>query len=148
MKLDLVVGLWLEGSWVTKNKDLGIYTNQEIFNAGTDYTFGIGKGLYVIYEQLLASNDRKPFSFQNTSTFSLISMSYPISIFDNINAIVYYDWKNRNTYNFLNWQKQFNNITLYLMGYWNPKDYRIPAQGEGQNLFAGRGVQVMFVFNH
>ena len=148
MKFDLVVDLWLEGSWVTKNKDLGIYTNQEIFNAGTDYTFGIGKGLYVIYEQLLASNDRTPFGFQNTSTFSLISMSYPVSIFDNINAIVYYDWKNRNTYNFLNWQKQFNNISLYLMGYWNPKDYRIPAQGEGQNLFAGRGVQLMLVFNH
>ena len=148
MKLDLVVGLWFEGTWVTKNKDLGIYTNQEIVNAGTDYTFGIGNGLYVIYEQLLATNDQTPFSFQNTSTFSLISLSYPVGLFDNISGIVYYDWKNRNTYNFLNWQKQFNNITLYLMGYWNPKDYKIPARGEGQNLFAGRGVQVMFVFNH
>jgi hypothetical protein len=147
-KLDMVVGLWLEGSWVSKNKNLGIFTNQEILNAGTDYTFGVGNGLYVIYEQLVASNDEKPFTFQNATTFSLVSLSYPVGIFDNVSGIIYYDWKNRKSYNFLNWQKQFNNITLYFMGYWNPVIYNIPAQGEGQNLFAGRGIQVMLVYNH
>lgn len=148
IKLDMVVGLWFEGSWVNKNKNLGVFTNQEILNAGTDYTFGLGNGLYVIYEQLVATNDEKPFTFQNATTFSLLSLSYPVGLFDNISGIVYYDWKNRKSYNFLNWQKQFNNISLYFMGYWNPEMYNIPAQGEGQNLFAGRGVQVMVVFNH
>jgi len=148
IKLDLIVGLWFEGSWVKKNKDLGLFTNQEIMNAGVDYTFSVGKGLYVIYEQLVATYDNNPFSFQNTSSFSLLSLSYPLGLFDNISGIVYYDWKNRNTYNFLNYQKQFNNLTLYFMGYWNPKNYNIPAQGEGQNLFAGKGVQIMVVYNH
>jgi hypothetical protein len=77
-----------------------------------------------------------------------MSLSYPVSIFDNLSAIVYYDWNNKKAYNFLNWQKQFDNITLYFMGFWNPKDYNIPEQGVGQNLFAGRGIQVMLVFNH
>jgi hypothetical protein len=148
IKLDLVVGFWLEGSWVKKEKDLGLFTNQEIINAGIDYTFGIGKGLYVIYEQLIAANDKKPFGFQNTTYFSLLSLSYPVGLFDNISGIVYYDWKNRKSYNFLNYQKQFNNLSLYFMGYWNPQNYNIPAQGEGQNLFAGRGVQIMVVYNH
>jgi hypothetical protein len=148
MKLDLLVGFWLEGSWTKKNKDLGIFTNQEIINAGIDYTFGLGNGLYVIYEQLVAANDQKPFLFQNSASFSLLSLSYPIGISDNISGIVYYDWKNKNSYNFINWQKQFKSLTLYLMGYWNPKNYNIPAQGEGQNLFAGRGVQIMLVYNH
>jgi len=148
MKLDLIVGFWLEGSWTKKNKDLGMFTNQEIMNAGVDYTFGLGNGLYVIYEQLAAANDETPFLFRNTTYFSLLSLSYPIGISDNISGIVYYDWKNRNSYNFINWQKQFKNLTLYLMGYWNPKNYNIPAQGEGQNLFAGRGVQIMLVYNH
>jgi hypothetical protein len=148
IKLDLVVGLWLEGSWVKRNKDMGMFTNQEILNAGTDYTFGIGNGLYVIFEQLLAANDDKPFNFQNNTSFSLLSLSYPVGIFDNISGIVYFDWKNKNAYNFLNWQKQFNNITLYLMGYWNPENYIIPTQGSDQNLFAGRGIQIMLVWNH
>lgn len=148
IKLDLIVGLWFEGSWVTKNKELGMLTNQEIFNAGIDYTFGIGNGLYVIYEQLVAANDEKPFNFQNTTSFSLMSLSYPVGLFDNLSGIVYYDWKNRKSYNFLNWKKQFNNITLYLMGYWNPENYYIPSQGDGQNLFAGKGIQIMLVMNH
>jgi hypothetical protein len=148
IKLDLVAGFWFEGSWVTKSKDLGIYTNQEILNAGLDYTFGIGNGLYVIYEQLLTAYDKKAFDLHNSTSFSLVSLSYPVTLFDKISAIVYYDWKNRNAYNFLNWQKQFNNITLYLMGYWNPVDYRIPAQNSDQPLFGGRGVQIMLVLNH
>jgi hypothetical protein len=148
IKLDMVAGLWLEGSWVTRNKDLGIFTNQELLNAGADYTFGIGNGLYVIFEQLLAASDEKPFAFQNTASFSLLSLSYPIGLFDNISGIVYYDWKNKNTYNFINWQKQFKNITLYLMGYWNPQKYNIPTQGSDQNLYAGKGIQVMVVLNH
>lgn len=148
IKLDLVVGFWLEGSWVTKNKNLGLITNQEILNAGIDYTFGLGNGLYVIYEQLLAASDEKAFVFKNTTSFSLLSLSYPVGLFDNISGIVYYDWKNRNVYTFLNWQKQFNNITLYLMGYWNPEKYNIPVRGNDQTLFAGKGIQVMLVLNH
>jgi hypothetical protein len=148
VKLDLITGLWFEGTWAIKNKDVGIYTNQEILNAGIDYTFGLGNGLYVVYEQLLASADVKPFQFQNSTLFSLLSLSYPVGLFDNISAIVYYDWTNRSIYNFLNWQKQFNNLSFYIIGYWNPEDYRIPSHGNDQNLYAGKGLQFMLVLNH
>jgi hypothetical protein len=148
IKLDMIAGVWLEGSWVNKRKDMGIYSNQEIFNIGADYTFNVGNGLYLIFEQLIASYDELPFRFQNPTTFSLMSLSYPVGLFDNVSSIIYYDWKNRNTYTFLNWQKQFKNITLYLMGFWNPWANKIPGQGEGQNLYGGRGFQVMLVFNH
>lgn len=148
IKLDLVVGFWLEGSWVTKNKDLGIFTNQEILNAGLDYTFGIGNGLYLALEQLVAANDEKAFGFENIAMFTLMSLSYPLGLFDNISGIVYYDWKNNNSYNFINWQKEFNNITLYFMGYWNPENYIIPTQKTEQSMFAGRGIQFMLVYNH
>ena len=148
IKLDLFAGLWLEGSWVNKNKDLGMLTNQEVLNAGIDYTFGVGNGLYVIFEQLVSASSYKPFGFQNVRSFSLMSVSYPAGLFDNISGIVYYDWKNRKVYNFLNWQRQFNNIVIYLIGYLNPEQYNIPTQKTGQNLFAGKGIQFMFVLNH
>jgi hypothetical protein len=148
IKLDLVVGLWLEGTWATKNKDMGNFTNQEFLNIGTDYTFGIGNGLYVIYEHLLTASDYRPFRFHNPESFSLLSLSYPISLFDNISGIVYYDWNSRNIYNFLNWQKQFSKITLYIMGYWNPEDYKIPTRGGDTNLYSGKGIQIMLVLNH
>ena len=69
-------------------------------------------------------------------------------LFSNIQGIVYYDWENSNLYNFINLQRDFRHFSLYLMAYWNPDDYRIPTQEMETNLYAGRGIQIMFVLNH
>ncbi|HLF34752.1 MAG TPA: hypothetical protein VI583_10955 [Cyclobacteriaceae bacterium] len=147
-KFDAVVGFWVEASWSDYSKNIGIYSSQEIINLGADYTFGIGNGLAVTYEQLIAAYDRNPFEFENSLTFSLLHFSYPVGMFDNLSFIAYYDWTNNKSYNFLNWQRQFNKFSMYLMGYINPKEYNIPTQGSDEILFAGSGVQLMFVFNH
>ncbi|HKK43343.1 MAG TPA: hypothetical protein VJ963_13095 [Bacteroidales bacterium] len=145
---DLMAGLWLEGSYTNKRKNLGMFTNQLALDVGADYTFGLGNGLYIAWEQLLASYDEKPFTFTNKAVFSLLTMRYPVGIIDNISAIVYYDWSNRKSYNFLTWQRQYDRISLYLMAYMNPDTFLLPAQTGSENIFAGKGIQLMFVFNH
>ncbi len=147
-RFDMAVGWWIEGSWMNNTKNIGILTNQTITNIGIDYTFGIGSGLYVIYEQLFAAYSEKTFDLSNSTNFSMLSMSYPIGLFDNMSAIVYYNWETKSMYNFLSWQKQFDKITLHTIAYWNPENYQIPTQGSSQNLYGGIGIQVMFVFNH
>lgn len=147
-KVDLLVGAWMEGSWINSQENLGPYTNQELLNLGVDYTFGVGNGLYTIFEQLLVAYDENAFTFENTITFSLLSLSYPLGMFSNIQGIVYYDWKNSSLYNFINLNRDFKHFSLYLMAYWNPEDYKIPTQEIEQNLYAGRGIQIMFVVNH
>lgn len=149
-KWDLLVGFWLEAAWINKNKNIGLFTNQEIMTLGTDYTFGIGSGLNVILEHMLFSYDETAFNFENTTNFTGLSMNYPIGMFDNISAIFYYDWTNNSMYNFVNWFRQFDKTTLYIMGYWNPENAALPAMGieTEQNLFGGIGIQVMYVFNH
>jgi hypothetical protein len=147
-RFDLTIGCWLEASWSATGRDLGIYTNQEVINAGIDYTFAVGNGITALFEQIVASNDRNAFSFDNTVTFSLLSLSYPLGIFDNISAIIYYDWTNNRTYSFLNWQRQLDRLTLYVMGYVNPRSYYIPAQQTGETTYAGTGIQLMLVFNY
>jgi hypothetical protein len=147
-KFDAVIGFWAEASWSRFSGDRGTYSNQEIINLGLDYTFGLGNGMTLIFEQLVASSDERAFSFGNTLHFSLLNLSYPLGLFDNLSAIVYYDWTHGKMYNFLNWQRQFNRLTLYLMGYMNPKEYYIPTQSAEEILYAGTGIQVMLVFNH
>jgi hypothetical protein len=149
-KWDLLVGIWLEAAWITKNKNLGIFTNQEIMTFGTDYTFGVGSGLNVTLEHMLFSYDETAFNFENTVNFTGLSVNYPIGMFDNISAIFYYDWTNKSMYNFVNWFRQFDKSTLYLMAYWNPEDTVMPTMGtdSSENLFGGIGIQVMYVFNH
>ncbi len=148
MKLDIIAGAWVEGVWVKKEQDAGLLTNQAFLNAGADYTFHVGNGLLVVFEQLLAAYDRQPFELERTLSFSLLNISYPIGVFDQLSLISYYDWTNDKAYNFLNWRKQYNKISLYFMGYINPREYQIPLQGAGGNIFAGSGLQVMIVFNH
>jgi len=147
-KWDLVAGLWIEGSWSTKNKDIGMLNNEIAINAGIDYTFKLGSGLYTAFEQLLASTDEEPFAFENTRNFSLFTSSYPVGLSDKLSTFIYYDWKDDNIYSFVNWQKQFDKTMLYLIAYWNPETFLLPAQAGSQSLFAGKGIQIMFVLNH
>ena len=148
IKVDARVGVWLEASWSHFSEDLGSLTNQYLLNAGWDYTFGLGNGLGVIFEQLVASSHEKAFHFSQATTFSLISVTYPVGLFDQLSTIIYYDWSNGKAYSFLNWHRQFNKISLYVMGYMNPKEYYIPTQGTGEILYAGTGLQIMAVFHH
>jgi hypothetical protein len=147
-RFDNIIGYWFEATWKNLGKQMGLLTNQEIFNIGADYTFNVGNGLTVICEQLLAASGEKPFEFNENATFSLLNASYPIGMFDRLNYIVYFDWENSSAYNFLNWQKQFNHFTLYMIGYINPKKYNVPLQHSSEITFAGKGLQLLFVFNH
>jgi len=147
-KFDLVVGLWTEASWINKSKNVGLLTNQEMINLGTDYTFKLGNGLNVIYEHLLFASDEQAFAFSNTFSFSALSLSYPLSIDDNINVISFFDWKNKASYNFINIKHQFKYFSLFLMPYYNPEKYHLPQQGTTGAQFAGKGVQLMIIYNH
>ncbi len=147
-KIDWIVGFWAEGSWTNSKQTIGILTNQVLINAGIDYTFGLGNGLLATYEHLILSTDINPFNFDSPINFSLLSVSYPIGLLDNINAIFYYGWENEEVYSFLNWQRTYNRLSFHLMAYWNPEIFNIPQQNLGSNVFGGKGVQIMFVFNH
>jgi len=147
-KWDLKTGIWFEGSYTQKSREMGIMTNQLVMNAGIDYTFALGSGLYAAWEQLLATYDQKPFAFSNQTNFSLFMISYPLGMFDKLSSIIYYNWTDHSTYSFLNWQRQFDNVLLYVMAYWNPESFQLPAQTGSQNIFAGKGIQIMFVYNH
>lgn len=146
-RFDLEVGFWFEGAWIHQGKEMGVFTNQEVLNVGVDYTFGIGNGLNAIVEHLLTSYDQHAFAFDDPTHFTALSMNYPFGLFDNINTIIYYNWTDKQVYNFVNWSKQYDHLTLNFMGYWNPDNYQMPLHGGVENLFGGKGLQVMAVFN-
>ncbi|MEQ9443914.1 MAG: hypothetical protein RIG62_33045 [Cyclobacteriaceae bacterium] len=147
-KWDITIGVWFEGSWTHKGKDVGIFTNQTLLNAGIDYTFGVGNGLNVVAEQLVTSYDQQAFAFSNTSTLTGTSISYPTGLFDNLSAVFYYDWTNSNLYSTINWQRDYNKFTVYVMAFSNPVSGQSIQQNDLVNPLAGRGLQIMLVYNH
>lgn len=149
-KLDLVVGLWFEGSWTHLHEPIPLpggtqFSDQTLLNAGIDYTFPVGNGLNVVYEQLIVASDEKPFAFANPVPLSATSISYPMGLFDNLNAIVLYDWSNQSPTAFLNWQRSFDQFTFYLMAFYSPS---VAPVGNQFNSFGGQGAQSMLIFNH
>lgn len=146
-KFDMIIGCWVEASWSHHNNIEGIFTNIVLINIGIDYTFGIGNGLTVISEQLIASYDEYAFEMANATTLSLFNLTYPLGLFDNLSAIIYYDWDTSNVYNFINWQRQFDKYSFNLMAFANPKKSNIPTFNMQENLYSGYGAQLMFIWN-
>lgn len=147
-KFDVEVGIWFEVSWISKSEKIGLLTNQTFLNIGTDYTFDIGNGLNLILEQLFVATNEKPFQMNKGVAFTALSVSYPLSMNDNLNIVSFFDWNNAASYNFINWKHQFEYFTFYLMTYLNPQRYQLPQQGNGSKFYGGKGIQIMFVYNY
>lgn len=154
---DFVIGTYIEAAWFRNSEELTLsingqeasVTNQEFITSGIDYTFPIGAGLYTVLEHMLVGSSSKAFDFKKSINISAMQISYPIGMFDNFTAIIYYDWANSGTYNFVNWSRQYDRLTMHLMGYWNPQNSPLPMPGQSgvENLMSGRGVQGMLVYN-
>lgn len=147
-KWDLGPGIWFEVVWINKAKKSGNLTNQHMINIGTDYTFGIGNGLNVIFEQIAASTGEEALSFESAVWFSGIAATYPLSMFNNLQGIMYFDWRNKSSYNFISWKTQLNKFDLNIMAFWNPEKYIIPIQTSSRMMMGGKGIQVVIVHNH
>ena len=148
-KWDLGIGLWFESS-VTRlqmNADK-LPTVQDAWNLGADYTFGVGNGLGATVEYFRYHTGDQ-FLVKGT-TLNLVGtlFTYPVSILDNLSAMVFYLPGRNLVYNYLNWTRTYDNWTFYAIGYWNPVNFQlITSPSQGNNLFAGRGVQLMVNYN-
>lgn len=146
-KWDLGPGVWFEAVWLKKQRNMGDLTNQHMITLGMDHTLGLGNGLNAVMEHLIFSYNEKAFHFKEKVSFSSLSLSYPLNLNDHINAMFYYDWTHNGSYNLVTYRRYFNRLTLYAMAYVNPNDYKIPFSNSNANLFAGKGCQIMVVWN-
>jgi hypothetical protein len=147
-KIDAVVGLWFESSFIKQDHEDIDYTNKRQVNIGIDYTFGLGNGVNVLSEYFYNSLSDQFNNSKIDNHFVGVSVGYPINIFHNVNAIIFYDLSNKNIYRFANWSITFDKWTYYVMAFWNPDTYKLYNISEGTNIYSGRGFQFMVVFNH
>ncbi|MFZ5517879.1 MAG: hypothetical protein ACOY90_14640 [Candidatus Zhuqueibacterota bacterium] len=147
-KWDVGVGVWCEAALIHQELNLSMFDYQRLVNAGMDYTFDIGNGLNVQCEYLNMATAGSAFKTTEDLAFSAFSMSYPLGIIDNFSTIIYYNWDNSDWYRFINWQRTFDRWSLYFMAFWNPDQFQIYQIQGDNNLFAGRGLQVLVSFHH
>jgi hypothetical protein len=147
-KWDLGVGLWFEAVWTRQAWTAAHWKSQRALNLGADFTFGLGNGLHVMAEHLAVDFGAEIEGASAKRSLTAFTADYPLSILDRLRAVVFRDWTSGDWYRILTWQRTYDRWSFYAIGFWNPESYRIPSAGRQSELFAGRGFQIMIVYNH
>lgn len=147
-KFDLGFGIWFEASYVKKEANLGILTNQTFINLGADYTLGIGNGIMISAEHLTIAMDTEPFKFQKMYNITSLMLNYPIGFFDNLGLIAFYIWETDDFMVMMNYQHDFKWFTLYLMPYYTPSLSQNILGNNYSSIMTGPGIRILTVFNY
>ncbi len=147
-KWDLGVGLWFEGTLTHLESDLLPQPWQRASTLGADTTFSWGNGLNVMAEHLRLARSEGAFGRGDAADLSALFLRYPASVFVDLTAIFYYDWKEKEFYRFLSWQRTYDRWRFNIIAFWNPDAFRIYPAQPGGNPFSGKGIQLMVVFNY
>jgi hypothetical protein len=150
-KWDIGIGLWFESSvTLTDKKNYVIptvFSVQDAWNIGADYTFGIGNGLGVTVEYFRYHLGQQFLTGGSAVNLIGTMLTYPISMLDNLSAMVFYTPDKNLAYNYFSWSRTYDNWSLYAIGFWNPNVPLTISQSQNRNLFSGKGIQLMVSYN-
>jgi len=136
---DILVGMWFETSYLQKNNNK-ILSKQ--ITLGGDYTFDYKNGLYCLVEHTLLDNSDNLYFRSVIHQLSAISFSYPVSFFDNIMAIGYFDWTEERFYQYFSWQRNFDKLSI------NASIFNYSKNVEVEHSTTGCGAQIMLIYTH
>lgn len=147
VRWDLAIGVWAEAA-LTQQAVKSPFRCRKMLTLGADYTIGLGNGILVTAEHLLLRISDSFSRPGQSAEFSACGVNYPLGLLDAVTVMVYRDWKNESWYRFVNLQRTYDRWQLFFIGFWNPNIFDIYQHSAGENIFAGKGLQVMAVFTH
>ncbi|MEO0069049.1 MAG: hypothetical protein ABIK23_07995 [candidate division WOR-3 bacterium] len=129
---DIGIGLWFEGMLLQRQNQW-----QQQVMLGSDYTFGIGNGLTLLFEQMASAG---------SSWFhhSALSLNYPLGLLDNLQLFALFDWQKRSPYIYLSWQRRWDRWLLGVAGFLKEKE----MIGLISPRNADKGIMIQVMFNH
>ena len=131
--------------------DIGIgamYDWAKIMTLGADYTIGIGNGIHVLCEHMASVFSEEWDGCAEDLQVSAYSINYPIGHLDNVTAIGFYSWDSEEYYQYLAWQRTWDDYILQLSVFHYPDSYVAGGLDQRQLIGTGYGGQVTVIFNH
>ncbi len=147
-KWDIGPGVWIEAGLTRQGFVRFPLKYQKALSLGLDYTFSLGHGLHLLAEHLEFDASSGAWTSGQTLSLTALTMDYPLGLLDRIQGVVFHNWTNGDWYRLATWRRTYDKWSFFLIGFWNPAQYRIYAGQRQGNLFAGKGFQIMAVFNH
>ena len=119
LRWDMILGFWIESN-------LNIYKNSEqnsfsrLLTLGTDYTFGIGNGIYCLLEhQYFSDLQEEIWEPTDKPRASSVLVSYPLGMFDSIRSIFSYSWQSELINIFISYNRNYDYLSIYMNLFWN-----------------------------
>jgi len=148
-KWDIGIGIWFESS-VTLLDENSYYLPQiqDVWNVGADYTLPVANGIGVTLEYFRYHAGQQFLTGGKAVNLIGSLFNYPVSMLDNVSAMVFYVTGSGLLYNYMSWSRTYDNWSLYAIGFWNPDNSQLLSLStQGRNLFAGKGIQLMANYN-
>lgn len=145
---DVGVGLWFEA--VAQHQEIPFvpYEWLKMGTAGMDYTFGIGNGLHVLGEHMVLSIAKYFSEWKNNYHYSAFFVNYPVTLFDAVTYIGYYDHDQKNYAQYASWQRTYDKVVVSFSLFRYPEASQSVFGFQANSAGAGSGGQVMVIFNH
>jgi hypothetical protein len=115
---------------------------------GMDYTFGVGNGIHLLGEHLVVSIAVNFPEWTQNYHYSAFSVSYPVTLFDALSVIGYYDWDQKNYAQYASWQRTYDKVIVSLSLFRYPETNQVVFNFQPNSSGIGSGGQVMLIFNH
>lgn len=145
---DIGIGIWFEGVFQQQKTRIVPYEWTKRITLGMDYTFDIGNGIYTLVEHMGVGFSNKVSGWRDDTHISALYVTYPVGMLDSLTAIGYYYWDQEQYYQYLNWTRTYDHITLSFGLFYYPE-----VKGEHSSFFqermtGERGGQITVIFNH
>jgi len=140
---DVVVGAWFEAA-VQNIHGSGSNYFTRMLTLGTDYTFGIGNGLYVLGEHMITQAANELLSSNCEYQLSALMINYPLGMFDNLSVMAFYSWDTEDIIQYIAWQRSYDKFSINMALFHFPD-----TQFSTINVTNGDlGVRLMLIYNH
>jgi hypothetical protein len=64
-----------------------------------------------------------------------------------MSGFVYYNWETKEWNRYFSLQLKYDYLSLYFMAFWNPDVQTLYSGPDDNNIFAGKGIQIMLVLD-
>jgi len=145
---DIEIGLWFEAVLQQQRSDGLTFPWTKMMMVGIDYTLGVGNGLHILGEHMASVSSEDATECQEDAQVSAFSLNYSLGVFDNLSAIGSYSWDDEEYYQYLAWQRTWDNWILNLSLFHYPESDDGVEYKQREAPAAGYGGQILIVFNH
>jgi hypothetical protein len=145
---DIGLGVWFESVWQQNISKMPIYKWNTMTTLGTDYTLPEGNGIYILAEHLITTISNSFWGTDQIRQVSALMTTYSIDVLDKLLLQEYYDWHNKNLYQYFQCQRTYDNFIINFALFHYPENGGILFMSSQTSLFSGYGLQMMLIYNY